>query len=957
MAAGKWLFLLVLLAGAVKSYSARLHGGREKKGEEAEPVLSLFNLRDSNKFWNNDVLLKRLEEWKKPARFYAGNTELDYYIQQGNVASYLDLEHVDAIYIPVPLNFIFIGFSGTGNHGLRLGEEELKRWFEHIDHVQEHTRVPLHWELENAEQQSHPLPLVSHVHYNYTVHALEMGQKVAAIFETAIRVLGRPEDPLHPEPQGDTWHQVDMRGMSDMVSSLLRHLDLDNSSYNVVVLNPSKERALGRYGYRLGVSEAEMALMLQNDKRKKELLSPHLEKAHRSLDMEATPEPLFDKRPDHKFAWKDVQHHETAQWTSSWEKLLDGWEARLQEIASPTDRVFAVMQQSLTSKREAKAGAALKRALRDGAGAGWEPDCLVDTFVGPGRWALVDLSAGPFSWGPLVGGEGVRTEASLPSVEKYFKDVNLGALEHTDEELEKELETMAEERFERVDEDSAHEVDMLLAEMDVYEAFAQRHCGDKRRNIPLCRELRDRLDDMKEDFAKHAESTGDPMRGMHARDALRKMEQWGLAGGLQGGTGGEKHNISRAWDMFLAETGSMLSGAMRHVITPSTSSGAYRFHARVSFHIYLITQQTYYARSRTAFDVTDLQDELAALRLPSQQFQFTKHKLSLAEDPALAMAYAGALRSAAVTASSAANESAVVAPTQRTYLDSAHLQHQLQLLPVASSSPRKGQPPRSAPGSAVLEVPIFIFAVSNGPVLIDESFAAKGLSDMVLAVQLEDARWPTELQCTGRPLHADLTNPTKEVVAATLHHLAGVLPAHLAYSPSHGSVDQDWRWSAGAHPLSATSRSHRLGALQADAAARNFVVTALDESVREVNDGIALLAHEATHEETYRNLKAHREQHLVADYNEVIATWQQIASLLEELDFGGATKLLEQLGERSRSFYQYARQTVEALHPLRCTRRRRLQLGFIPASALACAILGLLLLALFRPRRNKPKIN
>lgn len=34
------------------------------------------------------------------------------------------------------------------------------------------------------------------------------------------------------------------------------------------------------------------------------------------------------------------------------------------------------------------------------------------------RWAFIDLSAGPFSWGPAVGGEGVRTEISLPNVEK-----------------------------------------------------------------------------------------------------------------------------------------------------------------------------------------------------------------------------------------------------------------------------------------------------------------------------------------------------------------------------------------------------------------------------------------------------------------------------------------------------------------------------------------------------------
>lgn len=34
------------------------------------------------------------------------------------------------------------------------------------------------------------------------------------------------------------------------------------------------------------------------------------------------------------------------------------------------------------------------------------------------RWAFIDLSAGPFSWGPAVGGEGVRTELSLPNVKK-----------------------------------------------------------------------------------------------------------------------------------------------------------------------------------------------------------------------------------------------------------------------------------------------------------------------------------------------------------------------------------------------------------------------------------------------------------------------------------------------------------------------------------------------------------
>ncbi|KAK1266418.1 hypothetical protein QJS04_geneDACA000598 [Acorus gramineus] len=33
-------------------------------------------------------------------------------------------------------------------------------------------------------------------------------------------------------------------------------------------------------------------------------------------------------------------------------------------------------------------------------------------------WAFIDLTVGPFSWGPAVGRKGVRTEHSLPNVGK-----------------------------------------------------------------------------------------------------------------------------------------------------------------------------------------------------------------------------------------------------------------------------------------------------------------------------------------------------------------------------------------------------------------------------------------------------------------------------------------------------------------------------------------------------------
>lgn len=88
----------------------------------------------------------------------------------------------------------------------------------------------------------------------------------------------------------------------------------------------------------------------------------------------------------------------------------------------------------------------MERVLKSGDYSGLQEECLTDTWIGKDRfsffhamlnfkaytfpsfclllltcctrWAFIDLSAGPFSWGPAVGGEGVRTEASLPNVEK-----------------------------------------------------------------------------------------------------------------------------------------------------------------------------------------------------------------------------------------------------------------------------------------------------------------------------------------------------------------------------------------------------------------------------------------------------------------------------------------------------------------------------------------------------------
>ena len=57
------------------------------------------------------------------------------------------------------------------------------------------------------------------------------------------------------------------------------------------------------------------------------------------------------------------------------------------------------------------------------------PECLVDLYVGHGRASFVDLSAGPFAWGPLVGGEGLRNVRDLPDVDLRFGGLDVQILE------------------------------------------------------------------------------------------------------------------------------------------------------------------------------------------------------------------------------------------------------------------------------------------------------------------------------------------------------------------------------------------------------------------------------------------------------------------------------------------------------------------------------------------------
>ncbi|KAH0651833.1 hypothetical protein KY290_032740 [Solanum tuberosum] len=930
-----YLFILLLCHSSLGST-----GGNRKTGKSS--VFSLFNLKDRSKFWSESVIhggdFDDLEA-SKPEKMSVLN-----YTQAGNIANYLKLLEVDSMYLPVPVNFIFIGFEGKGNQEFKLLPLELERWFTKIDHILEHTRIPQVGEVLTPfyktsidREQRHHLPLISHINYNFSVHAIQMGEKVTSIFERAIDVFGRKDDMSDNRDDGTVLWQVDVDMIDVLYTSLVEYLQLEDA-YNIFVLNPKRNGKRVKYGYRQGLSESEINFLRENKEVQSKIL--HSGRASESiLALEKMTRPLYAKHPMAKFSWTVTEDTDTAEWYTRCVDVLNN----VEKVSQGKDMAEVVQNKVMQflNGRNGELKLRFERELKAGQFSGFHAECLTDTWIGNHRWAFIDLTAGPFSWGPAVGGEGVRTELSLPNVEK-----TIGAVaEISEDEAENLLQEAIQEKFAVFgDVQKDHQaIDILLAEIDIYELFAFNHCKGRKVKLALCEELDERMQDLKNELQAFEGEGSDESHRTKAVDALKRMENWNLFSESYE----DYKNYTVARDTFLSHLGATLWGSMRHIISPSLADGAFHYYEKISFQLFFITQEKFRNIKQLPVDLKTIMNGLSSLVLSSQEVMFTPHMLPLSEDPALAMAFSVARRAAAVPLLLV---NGTYRKTVRSYLDSSILQHQLQRLNDHGSL--KGS---HAHSRSTLEVPIFWF-IHSDPLLVDKHYQAKALSDMVIVVQSEEPSWESHLQCNGRSLLWDLRKPIKAALTAVSEHLAGMLPLHLVYSQAHETAIEDWIWSVGCNPLSITSQGWHISKFHSDTVARSYVLTALEESIQLVNSAIHRLVMERTSEQTFKLFKTH-ERELVNKYNYVVSLWRRISTVSGELRYLDALRLLYTLEDASKGFVNYVDTTLASLHPIHCTRKREVKVEFDMTTIPAFLVVFFVLWFVLKPRRAKPKIN
>ncbi|XP_062219032.1 uncharacterized protein LOC133918919 isoform X2 [Phragmites australis] len=932
--------LLFLLLAQVPSLEAAesTPGTRTRKigGTGASSVFSLFNLKPKSKFWTESVIRTEFDDLEGSASRDSSKKGLLNFTRAGNIANYMSLSEVDSIYLSIPVNFIFIGFDGKGGHDFKLGTEEIERWFTKIDHIFEHTRIPPVGEVLTPfyktsvkKLRQYDLPLVSHVNHNFSVHAIHMGEDVLSVFEHAIKVLSRREDLADSRENEEGFLQVDSAQMEHIFSTLADHLQIQEA-YNIFILNPKPIGKSINYGYRKGFSESEINLLRENKTLQTRILQSKSDnKLFLDIEKGVNRRPLYESHPLSSFSWTTTDNMDMGDWSKKCKEALTNFEL-LKEGKSKDDIVYDKAVQILHGTKDELHGI-LESALQSSDLKGLHGQCLTDIWIGRDRFAFIDLSAGPFAWGPSVGGDGVRTELSLPNVAK-----TVGAVaEVTEEEAEEKLQDTIRERFSSFGEDY-HAVDILLAEIDVYELFAFKHCVGRRVQLALCKELDERMHDLKNELEGYNTGDSDEINKKKALDALKRMENWNLFRD----TSEEHHSYTVARDSFLAQLGSMLLGSMRHVIAPSVSHKAHHYYEKLSFQLYFVTQEKLRNIKQLPVNVKSITESLSSVLLRYQKSMFTQRMLSLSEEPALMMAFSMARRAAAVPLLLV---NGTYKSTVHTYLDSAILQHQLQRLRGHSNH------------RSTLEIPIFWF-IHSEPLLLDKHYQAKALSNMVVVVQSDDDAWESHLQCNGRPILWDLRKPVKAAIAATAEYISGLLPSHLVYSHAHETAVEDWTWSVGCNPLSITSQGWQLSELQQDVIARNYIITSVEESIQVVNSAIQRLVTERTTEKGFKLLKA-QESVMVEKYNSVVSLWRRVSAMSKGLRYGDAVKLMSMLEDASHGFSSAVNSTISYLHPVQCTRERKLDVQLDLTTLPAFLAVFLLLWFLLRPRRPKPKIN
>jgi hypothetical protein len=433
---------------------------------------------------------------------------------------------------------------------------------------------------------------------------------------------------------------------------------------------------------------------------------------------------------------------------------------------------------------------------------------------------------------------------------------------------------------------------------------------------------------------------------------------------------------------FLAHLSATLSETLHHVFSPAVAEVGGDYAQRVNFRLYVLRNHNSY-EPVSADALAQLRAALEQLRVEGQEFVFSTHQMTLADDPTLAVAFTSSIRSAVIPTLKIDGSFAAI---KRLYLDSFAIRNALAVFRSQHvDGPSGGTYAAGKDGGSVKrptarEIPIFLFSLDYPlPVFVDKYYQSRALPDMVVAVQSTQHLWESHLSCNRKAVFWNLHDPLRAIVASTAQLLSGLLPAHLTYSRAHNRTAQNWVWSVGMSPLTPLSSGLSFSRIHRDAAHRNYVVKAMLAATARVNrvvselratpttvgNEIAFLMSKEPHEaeaakqEIVRNRKLHADLEALTKYHTAIkVTLANMVDDLGALDFPSAVARIDLLERTARKFAGLARRVVDRASEFECVvaaEERPLSAAYYLVAACVCA--AALLWRFLRGSHLKTKMN
>ncbi|EPS64700.1 hypothetical protein M569_10078, partial [Genlisea aurea] len=129
-------------------------------------------------------------------------------------------------------------------------------------------------------------------------------------------------------------------------------------------------------------------------------------------------------------------------------------------------------------------------------------------------------------------------------------------------------------------------------------------------------------------------------------------------------------------------------------------------------------------------------------------------------------------------------------------------------------------------------IPVYIFDLDLSSVLLlDRYHQTVAFKDMVIAVRTLSSQTVSDYSCNGNHVFTTLRQLERPIVGSILQTMWGVSPTHVVWSSRHNGSLVDYTWSVGQTPFGPFSESSSLSFVQREAARRNVVLTALNDSI------------------------------------------------------------------------------------------------------------------------------